>query len=37
MDLDAVLARKPQIALMDELAHTNAPGSRHENSPCGDV
>ena len=30
MDLDAVLARKPEIALVDELAHTNAPGSRHE-------
>ncbi len=30
MDLDAVLARKPQIALVDELAHTNAFGSRHE-------
>jgi two-component system sensor histidine kinase KdpD len=30
MDLDAVLARMPQIALVDELAHTNAPGSRHE-------
>ena len=30
MDLDAVLARRPQIALVDELAHTNAPGSRHE-------
>lgn len=29
LDLDAVLARKPQIALVDELAHTNAPGSRH--------
>ena len=29
MDLDAVLARKPQVALVDELAHTNAPGSRH--------
>ncbi len=29
MDLDAVIARKPQIALIDELAHTNAPGSRH--------
>jgi two-component system sensor histidine kinase KdpD len=29
MDLDAVIARKPQIALVDELAHTNAPGSRH--------
>ncbi len=30
MDLDAVLARQPQIALVDELAHTNVPGSRHE-------
>lgn len=29
MDLDAVLARKPTIALVDELAHTNAPGSRN--------
>jgi two-component system sensor histidine kinase KdpD len=29
MDLDAVLAQHPQIALVDELAHTNAPGSRH--------
>ncbi|MBX3056729.1 MAG: sensor histidine kinase KdpD [Anaerolineae bacterium] len=29
MDTDAVLARRPQIALVDELAHTNAPGSRH--------
>ncbi|PWC03714.1 ATP-binding protein [Agromyces badenianii] len=29
MDLDRVLARKPEIALVDELAHTNAPGSRH--------
>lgn len=29
MDLDAVLARKPQLALVDELAHTNMPGSRH--------
>jgi two-component system sensor histidine kinase KdpD len=29
MDLDAVLARNPQVALVDELAHTNAPGSRH--------
>src|SRR6266511_3047250 len=29
MDLDAVLARKPQLALVDELAHTNAPGSHH--------
>ncbi len=29
LDTDAVLARKPKIALVDELAHTNAPGSRH--------
>ncbi|WP_229073695.1 DUF4118 domain-containing protein [Actinoplanes sp. DH11] len=29
MDLDAVLARKPQVAVVDELAHTNAPGSRN--------
>ncbi len=29
MDLDAVEARRPQLALVDELAHTNAPGSRH--------
>jgi two-component system sensor histidine kinase KdpD len=30
MDLDAVIARHPGIALVDELAHTNAPGSRNE-------
>src|SRR4030042_1133792 len=29
MDIDAVLARGPQLALVDEFAHTNAPGSRH--------
>jgi two-component system sensor histidine kinase KdpD len=29
MDLDTVLARKPQLVLVDELAHTNVPGSRH--------
>src|SRR6476661_2129499 len=29
MDLDALIARHPHIALVDELAHTNAPGSRH--------
>ena len=29
MDLDAVLARKPEVALVDELAHTNAPGGRN--------
>ena len=30
LDLDAVLQRHPAIALVDELAHTNAPGSRHD-------
>ena len=30
MDLDAVLTRHPQVALVDELAHTNVPGSRHD-------
>jgi two-component system sensor histidine kinase KdpD len=29
MDLDAIIARKPRVVLVDELAHTNAPGSRH--------
>lgn len=29
MDVDAILARKPHVALVDELAHTNVPGSRH--------
>src|ERR1700676_3960460 len=29
MDLDTILARRPQLVLVDELAHTNAPGSRH--------
>lgn len=29
MDLDAILARKPDLVLVDELAHTNAEGSRH--------
>jgi two-component system, OmpR family, sensor histidine kinase KdpD len=29
MDLDALVERKPKLALVDELAHTNAPGSRH--------
>lgn len=29
MDLDAVIARRPKVALVDELAHTNAAGSRH--------
>ena len=44
MDLAAVLARRPQVALVDELAHTNAPGSpqrealaRHRGAPrCRD-
>ena len=30
MDLDAVLARRPQVALVDELAHSNVPGSKHD-------
>ena len=30
MDLDAVLARRPQLAVVDEIAHTNAPGSRNK-------
>src|ERR1043166_1269034 len=30
MDVDAVLARHPDVVLVDELAHTNIPGSRHE-------
>lgn len=30
MDTDAVIARHPKVALVDELAHTNAPGSKHE-------
>src|SRR5215471_13808772 len=29
MDLDAILKRRPKLVLVDELAHTNAPGSRH--------
>ena len=29
MDLDAILARRPALCVVDELAHTNAPGSRH--------
>jgi len=29
MDIDAILERHPQLVLVDELAHTNAPGSRH--------
>jgi len=30
MDLDAVLARHPEVALVDELAHTNVPGSKND-------
>ncbi len=30
MDLDAILERKPALVLVDELAHANAPGSRHD-------
>lgn len=30
MDVDAIIARKPELAIVDELAHTNAPGSKHE-------
>ncbi|MEY2583097.1 MAG: two-component system, OmpR family, sensor histidine kinase KdpD [Ilumatobacteraceae bacterium] len=30
MDLDAILARRPQVVLVDEYAHTNAPGSKSE-------
>src|SRR5262245_24487858 len=29
MDVDAVIARRPQVAIVDELAHTNVPGSKH--------
>ncbi|MGH7616587.1 MAG: sensor protein KdpD [Gemmatimonadaceae bacterium] len=29
MDVDAVVARRPQVAIVDELAHTNVPGSKH--------
>jgi two-component system sensor histidine kinase KdpD len=30
MDTEAIIARRPQVVLVDELAHTNVPGSRHE-------
>ena len=36
MDVDAILERRPQLAIVDELAHTNAPGSRHPKR-CQDV
>src|SRR6202789_3119394 len=35
MDLDALIARRPKLALVDELAHTNAPGSRHPKRYLG--
>jgi two-component system sensor histidine kinase KdpD len=30
MDVDAIITRRPQICIVDELAHTNVPGSRHD-------
>ncbi|CAN5603431.1 sensor histidine kinase KdpD [soil metagenome] len=36
MDTDAILQRRPAVVLVDELAHTNVPGSRHEKR-AGDV
>lgn len=30
LDVDAVIARRPEVAIVDELAHTNVPGSKHE-------
>jgi two-component system sensor histidine kinase KdpD len=30
MDVDAIIRRRPQVAVVDELAHTNVPGSKHE-------
>jgi two-component system, OmpR family, sensor histidine kinase KdpD len=30
LDVDAILARNPEVAIVDELAHSNAPGSKHE-------
>ncbi len=35
MDVEAILARKPQVALIDELAHTNVPGSRNAKTVPG--
>ena len=37
MDLDAVLARRPKVALVDELAHTNVPGSGRNEKRWQDV
>ena len=35
MDTEAVIARKPAVVLVDELAHTNVPGSKHEKRAAG--
>lgn len=35
LDLDAVIARAPEVALVDELAHTNAPGSPEREALAG--
>ncbi len=35
MDLDAILARRPEIVVVDEIAHTNAPGSRNKRALPG--
>jgi two-component system sensor histidine kinase KdpD len=37
MDLDAVLSRQPKVVLVDELAHTNVPGSGRHEKRCKDV
>src|SRR6476659_1084565 len=37
MDLDAVLRRRPEVALVDELAHTNVPGSGRHGKRWQDV
>jgi two-component system sensor histidine kinase KdpD len=37
MDLEAVLARRPKVAIVDELAHTNVPGSSHNEKRWQDV
>jgi len=35
MDVDAIIARKPAVVLVDELAHTNIPGSKHRKALRG--
>ncbi|MDR3537672.1 MAG: sensor histidine kinase KdpD [Acetobacteraceae bacterium] len=37
MDIDAILARRPQLVLVDELAHTNVPGSPHPKRHLDDA